>query len=228
MLARRLRTSEDPVSFEPGSRAPVSLKIRSLVDLLPAVAYRGKLTYMKTDGTLRGADISFESGSRDRRYNMTRYDALSVRFGRRTIEDVSVNEETLDAIARFNYHLYRFNTSSEIAGELKFHVRLHRLVASMDHEERRGLIEHELLVPDAIAGDLFENLQPELIQAESMPRSPNLIPVREIIIGGTMLDSYYGLSLSNDSHYTLFFHVIYLDPNDYSILVSLSTCDVIA
>ena len=201
-------------------RVPASLnvKVYDLGSSLPIVAYHGQLIYMKADNA--SPDISLKPGRQIRRHSITRHDPLSVRFNRRVIEDVIVDEELINAIARFNYYLYHFGSSTDTVGNYGFRVRLHRLVPSADHELREDL--HEVLVPAAEEEDLFAHLHPQLIQNESMPLPPGPIPVRELVIRGTMLDSYYGLSLSNDSHCHLFFYVIYLDPVDFGIQASLN------
>lgn len=219
------------VGHEPDSesRAPASLKlkIRNISSPMPDVAHHGQITYMKAGDAL--PDISSEPGRQSRCYHLTRHDPLGVRFSRRVMEDVTVDEDLLKAIARFNYYLYLFHISTDIAGEPSFRAKFYRLVASTDRELAEDL--HQVLVPADDEDDFFAYLHPQFIRTDSMQTSANSIPVRELVIRGSMLNSYYGLSLSNESRHALFFYAVCLDPGDYSIQVGLdassTSCDLI-
>ncbi|KZT70653.1 hypothetical protein DAEQUDRAFT_764523 [Daedalea quercina L-15889] len=137
-------------------------------------------------------------------WQLERLDPLTSRHASRIMNiprgDVS---EVLDAVARFNFNLYRRNPQAPIRNQ--FAVELHQLEMAPESGLR------PILRP--IGENYFTNPAEDVVCAEGS--SYNVDPVQEAVI--TDMKPYYGLTLVNDSEFDLFPCVFYFDPNDYSI-----------
>lgn len=160
-----------------------------------------------------------QPGSYDIKYIFEKHDPLSVHFKGATPKlrlrtPITEDDAILNAIAKFNFHLYRYNVSSEMRQDLPFDVRLHPL----QRRDKGGL--HQIL--DFVDGqsDLLENAQRYRLHTDR--RSTYSVykdfEVKEAII--TNLSPYYGLTVVNRSKFDLFVYVFYFDPADYSIAAS--------
>lgn len=113
-------------------------------------------------------------------------------------------------MARWNFHLYRFNNPASDSESLRPRVELHRL------EMREAGRLRPLLLQTGV--DLL-GLGASGEQVYSYPLSTYKVPgtVKEARICDTA--PYYGLTLINDTEYDLFPYVLYFDPSTYAIHV---------
>ncbi|KAI0946425.1 hypothetical protein AcW1_009891 [Taiwanofungus camphoratus] len=111
--------------------------------------------------------------------------------------------DILDAVAHFNYHLYRLNKSAPLKN--KFTVRLHRL-------QRESWNTYRPIYNPTGDDLLAADSEPVVCDANTLY---DVKEVKEAVIYD--LESYYGLTLENYSDYDLFPYVFYFDPSDYSI-----------
>ncbi|KAH9923545.1 caspase domain-containing protein [Fomitopsis serialis] len=137
-------------------------------------------------------------------WQLERCDPLVARHASRVLNiprgDVS---ETLDAVARFNFYLYRHHPQAPFKRELAIELRKLEVVPGS------GL--RPLLQP--IGDNYFSSLAEKVVCAQDS--SFNVDSVQEAII--TDMEPYYGLTLVNDTEHDLFPYVFYFDPNDYSV-----------
>ncbi|KAH9831963.1 caspase domain-containing protein [Rhodofomes roseus] len=137
-------------------------------------------------------------------WQLERRDPLVARHASRVLTiprgDVS---EILDAVARFNFNLYRHNLKAPLRNDLA--VELHQL------EVIPGTSLRPTLRP--MGDDYFDSAPEPVLCAEGS--SFDVGPVQEAII--TDMEPYYGLTLVNKSNHDLFPYVFYFDPNEYSV-----------
>ncbi|KAH9923562.1 caspase domain-containing protein [Fomitopsis serialis] len=128
--------------------------------------------------------------------------------------DIAVQpNEILEIVARWNFHLYRFNQPADqytpdSVERLRPKVELHRLEAKPEARQLRPLLQK-------IGEDLFERASADEVWC--YPLSTYKVPgtVKEARIHD--IAPYYGLTLLNDSDHDLFPYVFYFDPSNYAI-----------
>jgi hypothetical protein len=132
---------------------------------------------------------------------LERLDPLIPRHANRLVE---IKQEpisgVLDAVAHFNFHLYRHNGAHPLNQQVT--VRLHRL-------------KNENGVYNPTGDDLLAHDPEEVFSDVDAPY--DIKEVKEAVISD--MDAYYGLTLENHSQFRLFPYVFYFDPSDYSIQV---------
>lgn len=152
------------------------------------------------------SDVSIHLGAGNG-WLLERHDPLVTRHATATLNinqaDVS---DVLDAVARFNFNLYRRNPHSPVKAMIS--VQLHQLEVAPESGLR------PILRP--IRRDYFDLPAEDVLCVEES--SFRVDPIKEAVI--TDMDPYYGLTLSNASDVDLFPYVFYFDPNDYSVQVS--------
>lgn len=176
----------------------------------------GKFFFV-TRETSSDADISCVRHSTDSRpqgYDVTRNDPLIAHFGPKILSiDFKPDAGFLSHVAKFNFHLYRYQESPEVARELPFTMQLHRLKQVSSVQTKVVLLldeKHEDLLGDALARKHTLSRNMETL------RKLGTNEIQEAIIKD--LEPNYGLTLINNSEYNLFAYVFYFDPKDYSIM----------
>lgn len=139
-------------------------------------------------------------------WSLERHDPLSTRHAIPALNITQADiSEVLDAVAQFNFNLYRRNPHAPVKAMVS--VELHCLEIAPNS----GL--QPILRP--VGKNLFDSPAEDVLCAEES--SLRVDPVRDAII--TDLDPYYGLTLVNASDVDLFPYVFYFDPSDYSVQV---------
>ena len=126
--------------------------------------------------------------------------------------------DALGMVAKFNFHLYRFNPHCKVREDLQFDVEMHPLIT----EKNGGLHDTYKKKPGSV----------DLLRSGSHWRPDDFDPdktcvyticedgVREAIINDTR--PYYGVTVVNRSKFPLFVYVYYFNAGEFSIEVSIS------
>lgn len=129
-------------------------------------------------------------------------------------DPITNNAVALEAIAKFNFHLYRFNPFSAVRQELQFDVQLHPLQL----RENGGL--H--MIHDRIPGS-NDLLSSALLHKFHSDRPSTYAICDDGVKEATVTDTipYYGVTVVNQSKFDLFVYVFYFSASDFSIAVSI-------
>lgn len=132
---------------------------------------------------------------------------------------ITQDDAVLDAIAKYNFHLYRYNASPAVRQDLQFDVRLHPL-QSRDNGGLHSILDiaggHDA---DLLAKGTSHRLRTDRSSTYNLYQG---FEVKEAVI--SYLKPYYGLTVVNRSKLDLFVYVFYFDPADYSITASTLLC----
>ncbi|KZT70667.1 hypothetical protein DAEQUDRAFT_764535 [Daedalea quercina L-15889] len=183
----------------------IVMKVRTPTPLPAQAAFKYEKATPKGSGYY---DLSLQELSNCR--ILTRSDPLTFRYAERemTIPGRSLQpDEILDAVAHWNFHLYRFNDRVGGSQELRPQVGLHLL------ETASGTGLRPLL--SQVGEDLFGSAPAEDVRG--CPLSTYTVPVKVKEARIHDLTKYYGLTLINTSAYDLYPYVFYFDPSTYGI-----------
>ena len=157
------------------------------------------------------SDLTFQK--LEDRWTFTRFDPLTFRYAERemTIQGCSLeDDEILEAVAHWNFHLYRFNERVTASQELRPQVQLHLLDTEQGSELRPLLSK--------AGADLLGLAPAEDVRC--CPLSTYKVPVKVKEARVHDLTKYYGVTLINNSTFDLYPYVFYFDPSTYGIQVS--------
>lgn len=153
------------------------------------------------------------SNGSERKYIFKRRDPLSLLFTSATPKlswptPITEDATILDAIAKFNFHLYHHNESADVRQDLQFDVRIHPL------RRRNGGLHQIYEIAGGPESDLLANASPHHLPTRHATYHMCGDDVKEAIVTG---GECYGFTVVNRSDFNLF---VYFDPADYSIAVS--------
>jgi len=176
----------------------------------PLQPTQGKFKYKMT--TKQDCDVSLDAC--EGHWALRRFDPLTRRYAQPRIV-ISAGGVTpdyiLEAVARWNFHLYRFNEptsdSADDVRTLRPEVQLHAL-----RVEAGSKLLRPSLTPTG--DDFFARVKEEEVEYSPTSTYRVLEAVKEAWIHDLL--PYYGLTLLNNSDFDLWPYVFYFDPSNYA------------